>query len=376
MNSIIDRRVFLNLLARGVLAGSGIWLCPSLALCKTAFDYALEGQDLIASKSYEKAVNVLQEAIRIDSKSDWAYGLLGRAYYGLNKKAEAVDAFRQAVRLNPGDTYSRMMIEIMTQKPIPKLKKLKQPPTHLEREAEAEEKRMYTQLQSKDELTYQVNRVVIDAGHGGFDSGAVGLSGLKEKDVTLDIARRVHEKLSREGNNIKSFLTRTDDYYIPLSDRTVIANQYQADLFISIHINANENRKPHGSETYFCAGKASSKEAERVAAFENSVLKYDQPYKKKPGYIDIEGILFHFERKLYWEESGKFAKRYQERFRTELPLQNRGVHSANFFVLRTAKMPSILLELGFISNQDDERRLRHTEFREKIAKAVVKGILL
>jgi len=363
------------LLAKGVLAGSGVCLCPSIALCKTAFDYALDGQGLIASKSYEKAVKALQEAIRLDAKNDWAYGLLGRAYYGLNKKAEAVYAFRQAVRLNPGDTYSRMMIEIMTQKPIPKLKKLERSPTHLAREAEAEEKRMYTQLQSKDELTYQVNRVVIDAGHGGFDSGAVGLSGLKEKDVTLDIARRVHERLSR-GGSIKSFLTRADDYYIPLSDRTVIANQYQADLFVSIHINANENRKPRGSETYFCSGKASSKEAERVAAFENSVLKYDKPYKKKPGYIDIEEILFHFERKLYWEESSKFAKRYQERFRTELPLKNRGVHSANFFVLRTAKMPSILLELGFISNRDDERMLRQKEFREKIAKAVVKGILL
>ena len=127
---------------------------------------------------------------------------------------------------------------------------------------------------------------------------------------------------------------------------------------------------------YFCAEKASSKEAERVAAFENAVLRYEKPYKKKLGYIDIEEILFRFERKLYWEESGKFAKKFQGRFRTELPLNNRGVHSADFFVLRTAKMPSILLETGFISNIENEKKLKEREFREKIAKAVVKGILL
>jgi N-acetylmuramoyl-L-alanine amidase len=374
MNPVIDRRLFLNLLAKGLLTGSGVCLSPSFALCRTAFDCALEGQDLIHSNAYEKAVAVLEEAIRLDPGSDWAYGLLGRAYHGLNRKAEAVDAFRHAVRLNPEDTYSRMMIEIITQKPIPRLKKEKRPPTPLEREADAEEKRMFAQLQSEEGLSYQVKRVVIDAGHGGVDSGAVGLSGLKEKDVTLDLARRVHESLAQEGK-VKSFLTRSDDYYVPLSDRTVIANQYQADLFISIHINANENRQPHGSETYFCSEKASSKEAKRVAAYENSFLKLDKPYKKRPGYIDIEEILFQFERKLYWKESGEFAKKYQERFRTELPLKNRGVHSANFFVLRTAKMPSILLELGFISNQEDEQRLSHSEFRARIAKAVVKGIL-
>jgi len=215
---------------------------------------------------------------------------------------------------------------------------------------------------------------VIDLGHGGFDSGAVGPSGLKEKDVTLDLARRVKQSISEKGK-IKCFLTRTGDYYIPLSDRTVIANQYQADLFVGIHINANKNRKAHGCETYYCSETASSKEAARVAALENAVLKYDEPFKKRPGYIDIEEILFNLERRLYWEESGKFAGTFQNHFEQALPFKSRGVHSANFFVLRRAKMPSILLETGFISNYDEEAALKKDLIRDKIAAAVVRGLV-
>ena len=370
----MDRRLFLGLLGKGLLVSSTIGVFPSFVWGKASFDYALEGQDLIQRGDYNGALKVLKEAVRLDPDSDWAFGLLGRAYRGLGLRAEAVDAFRQAVRLNPADVYSRMMIEIMTQKPIPRLEKPKKPLTPLERKAIEEEAQMLSRLRSDEGLKYQVKRVVIDAGHGGFDPGAVGATGLKEKDVTLDLAKRLHQRLQKKGG-IKSFLTRTGDYYVPLSERTVIANQYHADLFISIHINANKNRKAHGSETYFCSESASSKEAARVAALENAVLKYDKPFKKRPGYIDIEDILFQFERKLYWSESGKFAHRFQERFKKSLPLRSRGVHSANFYVLRKAKMPSILLETGFISNSNNESMLKQDAFLEKIVDAIIRGLV-
>ena len=370
----MDRRLFLNLLGKGALVSSALGIFPSLVWGKTSFDYALEGQNLIQRGDYDGALKVLKEAVSLDPESDWAFGLLGRAYRGLGRKAEAVDAFRQAVRLNPEDVYSRMMIEIMTQKPIPKLKRAKKPLSPLERRAQEEEAQMLSRLRSDEGLKYQVKRVVIDAGHGGFDSGAVGLTGLKEKDVNLDLAKRLHRRLQGRGE-IKSFLTRTGDYYVPLSERTVIANQYQADLFISIHINANKNRDARGSETYFCAEKASSKEAARVAALENAVSKYDKPFKKRPGYINIEEILFQFERKLYWDESGKFAGSFQKRFEQGLPLKSRGVHSANFYVLRRAKMPSILLETGFISNPGNESMLKKDSFRERIVDAIMRGLV-
>ena len=368
------RRSFLKFLGHGALFSYGLMNCPSFAWAKSAFDYALEGQDLIQMQNFAQAVEKLKKAVAQDPGSDWAHGLLGRAYMGTGRNAEAVAEFREAVRLNPGDTYSRMMVEIITQRPIPRLKKKKRSLTPLEKEAKKEEETVLRMMRAKKGLDYQVNRVVIDAGHGGFDSGAVGKNGLKEKDVTLDLAKKLHEMLKKDGK-IRSFLTRTGDYYIPLSARTVAANQYQADLFISIHINANKNRKPSGSETYFCSEKASSAEAEKVAALENSVIKYDEPYKKRPGYIDIEELLFKFEQKLNWHESGVFADAFQKRMAQQLPFRSRGVHSANFYVLRRAKMPAILLEAGFISNPNDEAMLKQAAFREKIAMAIAKGVI-
>lgn len=368
------RRSFIKLLGQAIILSCGFMTIPTVVRSKDAFDFALEGQDLIQKKHFSKATKVLKEAIRLDSSSDWAYGLLGRAYRGLGQEAEAVAAFREAVRLNPNDSFSRMMVGIMTQKPIQAKKKKKRLPTALEIEAQQEETRMLKSLKVEKGLGYRVKRVVIDARHGGFDPGAVGKNGLKEKDITLDLALRLHEKLEKE-HNIKSFLTRTGDYYVPLSARTVTANQFQADLFISIHINANKNINANGSETYFCSDKASSTEAEKVARYENSVLKFDEPFKKKIGHIDIEEILFKFEQKFYWSESDRFARSFQERFKQNLPLKSRGVHSANFYVLRRAKMPSILLETGFISNPGDEEMIKNPAFRNKIVDSLIEGLV-
>ncbi|MBN2255484.1 MAG: N-acetylmuramoyl-L-alanine amidase [Deltaproteobacteria bacterium] len=370
----MERRRFLSLLGKGFLVSSVAGVFPTAAFGKTALDYALEGQNYLQNGDYNKALEALLKAVEIDPQSDWAYGLLGRTYRGLNKNAEAVDAFRKAVRLNPEDVYSRMMIEIITQKPIPRLKSEPEELTPLEITARQEESAMLTSLRSDEGLGYKVNRVVIDPGHGGFDSGALGYSGLKEKDVTLDLAIMLYQRMASQGK-IKPFLTRTADYYVPLSDRTAIANQFQADLFLSIHINASKNRNARGSETYYCSEKASNQEAARVASLENAVLKYDKPLTQREGYIDIEEILFRFEQKMNWKESGVFAGSFQQRFREKLPLDNRGVNAANFFVLRRAKMPSILLEIGFISNAEDEERLKGQSFRERVVESIMWGLL-
>jgi N-acetylmuramoyl-L-alanine amidase len=370
----MNRRSFLKLMGKGVVASSALFGLPVPGWPETGFDYALRGQELIQKQDFSGAVAVLREAIRIDPGSDWAYGLLGRAYHGLGRPAEAVASFREAVRLNSQDTYSRMMIDMLTQRPLPRIEKKKTGLSELEAAARREEETRPTGTTGSRSEGYRIERVVVDAGHGGFDSGAVGSSGLNEKDVTLDLARKVHERFRAEGR-IRSFLTRTGDYYVPLSDRTAIANQYQADLFISIHVNASKNAAAHGSETYYCSEKASSAEAAKLASFENSVLKFDAPRKEGAGYIDIEEILLRVEQKFYWNQSAQFAENFQLRFKSLLPLKSRGVHSANFFVLRRAKMPSLLIETGFISNPTDEERLKDPAVRERIVDAVVRGVV-
>jgi len=159
----MDRRLFIKLLSQSAFVSYGLMACPVLGWSKSAFDLALEGQNLIQQKNFSKAVDVLKKAVSIDPKSDWAYGLLGRAHLGLGRKAEAVAGFREAVRLNPADTYSRMMIEIITQNPIPKLEKKKKPLTPLEKEAMREEEEMLKKLHAEKGLDYKVKRVVIDA---------------------------------------------------------------------------------------------------------------------------------------------------------------------------------------------------------------------
>ena len=369
----MDRRAFIHLCGKSLLVASVLGFSPRAVWGANALECAFEGQSCIQSGDFAKALISLKEAVRLDPKNDWAYGLLGRAYHGLGRNAEALAAFRETVRLNPDDTYSRMMAEIIAQKPVPRLQKEEKPPSPLEKDARAEEETMLNRLRSEEGLRYQVQRVVIDAGHGGFDPGAVGKSGLREKDITLHIAKQLQQRLAAAGKR-QAFLTRTDDYFVPLAERTVIANQYRADLFISLHINANPKQDPSGSETYFCSEQASSKEAARVAASENAVAKYDQPAKKKEGYIDVEDILFRFERKLYWDESAKFAKRFQDGIKKSLPLQSRGIHSADFSVLRTARMPAILIETGFLSNPGDAANLAKPAFRDQIAEAIAGGI--
>ncbi|WP_462324371.1 N-acetylmuramoyl-L-alanine amidase [Desulfoplanes sp.] len=364
----VTRRRFLR---AGSLGLATAMVAPGLVFAReTAFDLALEGQDLMAAKKYMQAIKSLRKAVDMDAGNEWVWGLLGRAYYQLGEMRYALTSFRKVININPDDVYSRMMIEVIMQKPLPPKKKDEGPLTPLEREAKEEEAHFRARFKENSDQGYHVRRLVLDAGHGGFDSGAVGLNKLEEKNVTLDLVKRTAAILGRQNRPFELFMTRTDDYYIPLSARTTTANQYNADLFVSFHINANANRKPNGIETYFCSEKASSKEARRVAAFENSVVKFDKKELVKKGYVNIEDMLFRFERRRYWEAAGSIASIVQQRMAQDVDMRNRGVHSANFYVLRRAKMPSILLETGFISNPDQERLLMKPSYRQSLAETI------
>jgi N-acetylmuramoyl-L-alanine amidase len=219
-------------------------------------------------------------------------------------------------------------------------------------------------------LGLKVNRIVIDAGHGGHDDGTIGPHGLLEKDVVLDVALRV-AKLVQEKMGAEVVLTRSDDTFIPLRDRTDIANERKADLFLSIHANSSPAPEVAGTETFYLnfSNVAGSLD---VAARENAGSD------KTVG--DLKDLIQSITLNDKIEESHTFAQNIQNAIqaqaeRSNAAAHNRGVKRAPFVVLIGASMPSVLAEIGFLSNSRDESNLGKPEYRQKVAEALYKGLL-
>jgi len=220
-------------------------------------------------------------------------------------------------------------------------------------------------------------RIVIDAGHGGHDPGAVGPNKLYEKDVVLDIALKLRELLQKNPN-YEIFLTRDKDAFIPLEQRTAIANSKNADLFVSIHANASPNRTAKGIETYML-NWTNDEEAMKVAARENaiSLKKMRQMNKKEMDILDI--IKSDLSRENKRDESIKLAHYIQKNLVSDLHRDNNhivdlGVKQALFYVLFGAKMPSVLVEVSFISNPLEEKLLSKDDYRGELARSISAGI--
>ena len=206
--------------------------------------------------------------------------------------------------------------------------------------------------------------VVIDAGHGGDDLGAVGLvKGIKEKDLNLTVAKQLAEKISQKYPDVKVVLTRDTDIFLPLQKRADIANKNHADLFISIHTNAAENRKAQGAET-FILGTDRMEDNLDVAMRENAVMKLEQDQTVYQGFDpnSIESyIIFELMQNQYMDNSLLFAELVQNQFVGTLNRANRGVRQAAFWVLLKSACPSVLVEMGFISNAEEEAWLASKE---------------
>jgi N-acetylmuramoyl-L-alanine amidase len=214
--------------------------------------------------------------------------------------------------------------------------------------------------------------IVIDPGHGGPDSGAVGKSGLPEKEVTLDIAVRLKELLKKE-EAFRVILTREIDMLVSLEERTRIANRSGADLFISIHTNSYKKRSVRGSETFFLA-TAENDQARAAAALENSSVRFDLAEEEGQSTADLEFILMDLVQSEYLKESSDLAAMIQKRLKKRLPIPSRGVSQAGFVVLNKAYMPAVLVETAFISNRKDEKLLKKGSFRQKIARALLESV--
>ena len=216
--------------------------------------------------------------------------------------------------------------------------------------------------------------VVIDPGHGGVDPGALGKKA-KEKDVNMSVSRLLADMIKKEYPEIKVIFTRTTDVKIPLARRADIANNANADLFISIHSNANKNRSANGCET-FTLGAGSSAEAKAAAMYENEVILQEENHEKLYNFDPRSSesyIMFELIRGHDMERSVSIAELVQKGMVKNTKLKNRGVSSAGFLVLHRTVMPSILVELGFITNSNDESVLASKEGQKKLAKGIFEG---
>ena len=217
--------------------------------------------------------------------------------------------------------------------------------------------------------------IVIDPGHGGIESGAIGPTGLREKDVTLDLARRLRQSLQR-NRAISVVLTRDDDRLVGLDERTAIANHNRADLFISIHLNASPRTKARGAETYFLSADATDGEARTLAALENRAFGVDERMLETPDgeSRDLQLVLWDLAQNQFLAESSALAERVQRHFNELTGTRNRGVRQAPFRVLMGATMPAILVELGFISNPEEEGKFKDLAYRNQAVSAMTAAV--
>ena len=221
---------------------------------------------------------------------------------------------------------------------------------------------------------WKLDTIVLDAGHGGKDPGTMGPRGTKEKDIALDIVKRVGLLLEK-NTKLKVIYTREEDIFIPLWKRTKVANESNGKVFLSIHLNGSPNKSAYGFETYLLRpGK--TEDAIEVASRENEVIKFEDRSDNR--YKDLSGenlIMATMAQSIFMRESEELAAMIQEEMAKKIKSKNRGVKQAGFHVLIGASMPNILVEAGYLTNRNEEKNLRNAKYRQAIANCIYKAIV-
>jgi N-acetylmuramoyl-L-alanine amidase len=214
------------------------------------------------------------------------------------------------------------------------------------------------------------DRVVLDAGHGGDDHGAEGPTGLLEKELVLDVARRLKSRI--ESERVQVVLTRDADLYVPLEERTAIANRAGADLFISIHANGASARSARGVETFFVALEASDESSRQLAERENAAFRETAVAAPEDPLLSILGDLAAADAMRESDEFARLANKEVAAIAAAVP--SRGVKQAPFVVLMGVTMPATLVEIGFITNKAEEKDLASAEYRDRLADALARAV--
>lgn len=212
--------------------------------------------------------------------------------------------------------------------------------------------------------------VVLDPGHGGADAGAIGPGGTLEKDLVLSVAKKAGDALEKSG--VMVLYTRTDDTFVPLEDRTAFANKNRADVFVSIHANAARRKAAIGVETFFLSLDATDDEARLTAVYENAGVSV--PLKYGADNDEVREILVDLENNVAHHLSSMLAETIQSKVFEGGGREDRGVKQAPFVVLYGAAMPAVLVEIGFVSNKAEEKRLASMKEQERIAASITEGI--
>lgn len=219
-----------------------------------------------------------------------------------------------------------------------------------------------------------IDRIIIDPGHGGRDPGAMSpYSKLVEKEVNLDIAKRLKTILEANLDGVEVLMTRTTDLFVPVKDRTKFANAHDGKLFISIHCNANNSKSLRGVSTYIL-GTERTEEALAVAEAENSVIELEESSESYQEMEDAAHILNAIAQSSYLKESEALAQIVSSNISKKTSVQNKGVFQGPFYVLMGAAMPRILIETAFITNSWEEKLLRRRDFRQKVAEAIYESV--
>lgn len=241
-------------------------------------------------------------------------------------------------------------------------------------EGRVSEREMQSRLDSEREesASQGIHTIVIDPGHGGMEPGALGKYGTREKDVALAIGLKLKDIIEK-NLPVRVVLTRENDVSISLENRAAIANYNKSDLFISIHINSSFRKDAHGSETFFLSREATDDEARRLAYMENNPAEFEE------GIVgdsedEITMILWDMAQSAYLKESSLLAETIQEELNHLLRTRNRGIKQAPFKVLSGVACPAVLVEVAFISNPEEERKLNTEWFQNNVVEAIYRGL--
>lgn len=316
-------------------------------------------------------MTALKEAARLDPANPWVFNLLGRAYSQAGQPYQAAESFRAALRIDPSDGYSRMMLDMLSQSPIPAPKAEGRPTRHVRKSQLEEDAAKEFEAYAATGKPPGDRLIVLDAGHGGTDKGVSGASGLAEKAVTLELSKKLAQALSAntEGKaGLRVLLTRETDHDQPLWARAATAGLFGADLFISLHCTASLPGHS-GLEIFTYAPQASDAQAQAVADLENGVTRFERSLPPKASLSSAPDFLASWQTRRLAGSSRLLAERLAAELKAEKP-QGVPVHGAPLKVLAGARCPALVVQAGFLSSPADEAQLKTPETLDKLALAL------